>query len=528
MTKVVVVGSGYWGKNLVRNFHALGALAGICDTDPRVLQSLQEKYDGVATVQRFEEILDGSGPSADAIAIATPAESHYQLTRKALLAGKHVFVEKPLSLTVEEGEELVELAADKQLTLMVGHILQYHQAVTRLKELVDKGDLGKIQYLYSNRLNIGKIRAEENILWSFAPHDISVILMLLGEMPETVYAAGGTYLQQKIPDTTLTTMDFPSGVRAHIFVSWLHPFKEQKLVVVGDKKMAVFDDVTEEKLLLYPHKIEWHHRIPVAAKAEAELVKVKMEEPLREECQHFLDCVTKGMTPRTDGREGLRVLQVLEASQESLNQDGCKIRLDPATNSNSLSPGSSAKTYFVHESSYIDENVEIGSGTKIWHFSHVLPGSRIGENCNIGQNVVIGPDVTIGNSCKVQNNVSIYKGVTLEDEVFCGPSMVFTNVYNPRSGIRRMDELRPTLVKKGVSIGANATILCGITIGRYAFIGAGAVVLKDVPDYALVVGNPGKQKGWMCECGVRLEEKLNCPACEKKYGEYEDSIRPLE
>ena len=145
MIRVVVVGSGYWGKNLVRNFHALGALAGICDTDPRVLQSLQEKYDGVATVQRFEDILDGFGPSADAIAIATPAESHYQLTRKALLAGKHVFVEKPLSLTVEEGEELVELAEDKHLTLMVGHILQYHQAVIRLKELVDKGDLGKIQ-----------------------------------------------------------------------------------------------------------------------------------------------------------------------------------------------------------------------------------------------------------------------------------------------------------------------------------------------------------------------------------------------
>jgi UDP-2-acetamido-3-amino-2,3-dideoxy-glucuronate N-acetyltransferase len=491
-------------------------------------------YDGVPTVQRFDDLLDGSGPSSDAIAIATPAESHYELTKRALLAGKHVFVEKPLSLTVEEGEELVKLAKDKQLTLMVGHILQYHQAVIKLKELVDRGELGKIQYLYSNRLNIGKIRAEENILWSFAPHDISVILMLLGEMPETVYAAGGTYLQQKIPDTTLTTMDFSSGVRAHIFVSWLHPFKEQKLVVVGDKKMAVFDDVTEEKLLLYPHKIEWHHRIPVAAKAEAELVELEMEEPLRAECQHFLDCVTKKVTPRTDGREGLRVLQVLQASQESLNQEGCKIRLDSmAPAATYLSPithdpSPESKDYFVHESTYVDEGVEIGKGTKIWHFSHVLSGSRIGENCNIGQNVVIGPDVTVGKGCKIQNNISIYKGVTLEDEVFCGPSMVFTNVYNPRSAIRRMDELRPTLVKKGASIGANATVLCGITIGRYAFIGAGAVILNDVPDYALVVGNPGKQKGWMCECGVRLEDELNCPACEKKYEAYGDSIKPLQ
>ena len=528
MIKVVVVGSGYWGKNLVRNFNALGALVAICDNDPRVLRNLQKMYDGVPAVQRFDDLLDGSGPSADAIAIATPAESHYELTKKALLAGKHVFVEKPLSLTVDEGEELVQLAQQNRLILMVGHILHYHQAVRKLKELVDEGELGKIQYLYSNRLNIGKIRAEENILWSFAPHDISVILMLLGEMPETVYASGGSYLQHQIPDTTLTTLDFPSGVKAHIFVSWLHPFKEQKLVVVGEKKMAVFDDVSQEKLLLYPHKIEWLQRVPVAAKAEAECVEIEMEEPLKAECQHFLECVTKGMTPRTDGREGLRVLQVLQASQESLNHDGCKINLEPATNSNSLSPDSSAKSYFVHESSYIDENVEIGLGTKIWHFSHVLSGSRIGENCNIGQNVVIGPDVTIGNGCKIQNNISIYKGVTLEDEVFCGPSVVFTNVYNPRSAIRRMDELRTTLVKKGASVGANATVLCGITIGKYAFIGAGAVVLKDVPDYALIVENPGKQKGWMCECGVRLDDDLHCPACEKRYGEHKDSIKPLQ
>jgi UDP-2-acetamido-3-amino-2,3-dideoxy-glucuronate N-acetyltransferase len=537
MVKVVVVGSGYWGKNLVRNFNALGALAAICDNDPRVLHSLQEMYDGVPTVQRFDDLLDGSGPSVDAIAIATPAESHYDLTKKAFLAGKHVFVEKPLSLTVDEGEELVQLAEEKQLTLMVGHILQYHQAVIRLKELVDKGELGKIQYLYSNRLNIGKIRAEENILWSFAPHDISVILMLLGEMPETVYASGGSYLQHQIPDTTLTTLDFPSGVRAHIFVSWLHPFKEQKLVVVGEKKMAVFDDVSQEKLLLYPHKIEWLQRVPVAAKAEAECVEIEMEEPLKAECQHFLECVAERVTPKTDGREGLRVLQVLQASQESLNQDGCKILLDskaPVVNSLSpithiLSPDS--KDYFVHESSYIDEKVEIGAGTKIWHFSHVLSGSRIGENCNIGQNVVIGPEVSIGSDCKVQNNVSIYKGVTLEDEVFCGPSMVFTNVYNPRSGIRRMEEIRPTLVKKGVSIGANSTILCGITIGRYAFIGAGAVVLKDVPDYALIVGNPGKQKGWMCECGVQISfetEEANCEVCDRRYGRVDqDSIEPV-
>lgn len=175
------------------------------------------------------------------------------------------------------------------------------------------------------------------------------------------------------------------------------------------------------------------------------------------------------------------------------------------------------QAYFTHASSIIDANVTIGKGTKVWHFSHVLGGSTIGEDCNIGQNVMIGPDVSIGRQCKIQNNVSVYKGVTLEDGVFCGPSMVFTNIYNPRAEIRKMDQVRPTLVKKGATIGANATIVCGTTIGRYAFIGAGAVVNRDVPNHALVVGNPAKQIGWVCACGERLSDDLQCPACERRY-----------
>ena len=175
------------------------------------------------------------------------------------------------------------------------------------------------------------------------------------------------------------------------------------------------------------------------------------------------------------------------------------------------------KDFFIHESSYVDEGVTIGAGTRIWHFCHVLGGSRIGENCNIGQNVVIGPDVAIGNRCKVQNNVSVYKGVTLEDDVFCGPSMVFTNVFNPRAHIRRMDEARPTLVKKGATLGANCTIVCGHVIGAYALVGAGAVVTKDVPDYALVAGNPARQTGWMCECGEKLGPDLRCRRCGDRY-----------
>ena len=165
----------------------------------------------------------------------------------------------------------------------------------------------------------------------------------------------------------------------------------------------------------------------------------------------------------------------------------------------------------------IVRDCKIGKGTKIWHFTHILSDSKVGENCNFGQNVMVGPDVTIGNNCKLQNNVSVYQGVTLEDGVFCGPSMVFTSIYNPRAEIRKMDQVRPTMVKKGATIGANATIVCGVTLGRYSFIGAGAVVNKNVPDYAIVVGNPAKQIGWACECGERLNEKLECFSCDNRY-----------
>ncbi|NWF65656.1 MAG: Gfo/Idh/MocA family oxidoreductase [Chloroflexi bacterium] len=516
--QVAVVGAGYWGKNLIRNFQELGALRVICDSSPPLLESYAAAYPNVERTTSFADLLaDGR---INAVVIATPAVTHSAVVKAALQAGKDVFVEKPLALCRAEGEELVTLAEKQGRLLMVGHILQYHPAVHKLKELVDRGELGKIQYIYSHRLNIGKIRTEENILWSFAPHDISVILKLLGESPDHVAAHGGNYLHHGVADVTMTTLSFASGVRGHIFVSWLHPIKEQRLVVVGEKKMVVFNDADpQHKLVAYAHHVEWIDRKPVAKKAEPQPIPVASDEPLRLECAHFLECIASRQTPRTDGREGLAVLAVLEACQKSLDTGGASVALRQAA----------APRYFVHESSYVDEGCEIGEGTKIWHFSHILKGSKIGANCNIGQNVVIGPRVTIGIGVKIQNNVSVYTGVTLEDDVFCGPSMVFTNVINPRSAIRRMDELKPTLVKKGASIGANATIVCGHTIGRYAFIGAGAVVTKDVPDYALVVGNPGRVVGWMCGCGVRLGfagDTTTCTSCGTRYAKNGHAIQP--
>jgi len=519
------IGLGYWGKNILRNLYELNVLRVACDSSKEIIAERKKQFPEVDYTTEIEDII--SNPEIKAVTIATPAETHYELVKKFLLSGRDVFVEKPIAFTLKEGEELVKIAEEHGRILMVGHILQYHPAVIKLKELISSGSLGKIQYIYSNRLNIGKLRTEENILWSFAPHDISVILELIGEEPIEVSAFGGDYLNHGIYDVTVTTIKFKNGIKGHIFVSWLHPFKEQKLIVVGSKSMAVFDDVSKEKLFLYPHKIEWKDgKIPIAQKADYEVIPVEKGEPLKLELSHFIDCVKSRKRPKTDGYEGIRVLKVLELAEKSLK--GTHLQSTKDTD------------YFIHNTAMVDDNVEIGKGTKIWHFTHILKNSKIGENCIIGQNVMIGPDVTVGNRCKIQNNVALYKGIILEDEVFCGPSCVFTNVLTPRAFIERKHEFKETLVKRGATIGANATIICGVTIGRYSMIGAGAVVTRDVPDYALFYGNPAKHMGWVCKCGVVLvnngevkgqrkkENKISCKNCGNVYFYKDNEFYPVE
>ena len=519
--KVAVVGVGYWGKNLVRNFYELGALGALCDSNQSLEGDYKKKYKDVKFFTDYQAVL--SDPNIQAVALATPAVTHYELAKAALEAGKDVIVEKPLAVDVKHGEELVKIAEAKGRILMVGHILRYHPAIHKLRELIQDGQLGKINYLYSNRLNIGKIRTEENILWSFAPHDISVILSLLNEMPSHVSCKGGEYLNSGVTDVTLSHFEFPSGVRAHIFVSWLHPIKEQKLVVVGSEKMAVFDDTVEDKLVLYPHKVEWKNRIPTAVKAAGEVVALDNREPLRAECQHFLDCIESRKAPISDGREGLRVLRVLDACQRALQHGGQVVEQVETKVEKDERP------YFVHESAYVDDGANVGAGTKIWHFSHVMKGAQIGKKCVIGQNVNVDSGVLIGHNVKIQNNVSVYTGVVVEDDVFLGPSCVLTNVSNPRSQVNRHSLYETTRLRRGCSIGANATIVCGVTIGRYAFVGSGSVVTKDVPDYALVVGNPAHQISWMSRHGHRLELSggdgvMICPESGYRYKEVEPGI----
>jgi UDP-2-acetamido-3-amino-2,3-dideoxy-glucuronate N-acetyltransferase len=519
---VAVVGVGYWGKNLVRNFYDLGALAALCDAEVSVEDKYKSQYEGIKFYRDFGSVL--SDPSIKSLALATPAVTHYEMAKAALEAGKDVLVEKPLAVDVKHGEELVRIAAERGRILMVGHILRYHPAILKLQQLIRDGALGKINYLYSNRLNIGKIRAEENILWSFAPHDISVMLALLNEMPVKVSCQGSAYLTRDVADVTLSHFDFPSGVQAHIFVSWLHPVKEQRLVVVGSEKMAVFDDTAEHKLTLYPHKVEWRNRVPTAVKANGEFVELEDNEPLRAECQHFLDSVESRRPPVSDGGEGLRVLRVLDACQRAIVNGA--IHLGGA---DVVAPQKKERPYFSHESAYVDEGAEIGAGTKIWHFSHIMKGAQIGKGVVIGQNVNVDGGVVIGNNVKIQNNVSVYTGAVIEDDAFLGPSCVLTNVTNPRSQVNRHSLYEITRLKRGCTIGANATIVCGSTVGRYAFIGAGSVVTKDVPDFALIVGNPGRQVGWMSRHGHRLDAAdadgvMRCPESGHRYKELEPGI----
>jgi UDP-2-acetamido-3-amino-2,3-dideoxy-glucuronate N-acetyltransferase len=324
--RVGVIGAGYWGENLLRNFDALGTLAALCEVDAAARDAQSAAYPRAAVFDNADSLF--ADPTIEAVAIATPAATHGGLVKQALAAGKHIFVEKPLCLDVEEGKRLARDATAKGLTLMVGHLLLYHPAFVALRRCIDDGELGDLRYIYSNRLSLGKVRREENALWSFAPHDISMILALTGTLPSRVAATGGYYLSHDVADTTLSHLTFDSGVQAHVFVSWLHPFKDQRLVVVGTRGMAAFNDVAQgaDKLLYYPLRQETDGDVPVLAKADAKPIAYDTGEPLRRECQAFLDAVSGGVAPPSDAAEGLRVLTVLDACQRSI-QSGAPVTL---------------------------------------------------------------------------------------------------------------------------------------------------------------------------------------------------------
>ena len=321
---IAVVGCGHWGVNHVRTWSELGCLRLGCDPDEErrrvaATQCLQptEFVSSLSEVLRRDDV--------QAVVVATPAPSHVDVGIKVLQAGKHLLVEKPMATSVSEAERLASCAVEHGRVLMVGHVLEYHPAFLRLRELVDSGTLGRLRYLYSQRLNYGRFRTEENALWSFAPHDVAMLLRLLGSQPVQVSCDGAAFVTDQISDVTLTALTFPNDVRAHVFVSWLHPFKEHRFVAVGSDQMAVFDDTApwDEKLVLFPHTVDWvGGSLPVARRAAAIPVPFEPDDPLRRECLAFLSCVEKGVHPLTDARSGLDVLRVLEAAQRSLDNAG--------------------------------------------------------------------------------------------------------------------------------------------------------------------------------------------------------------
>lgn len=319
--RLAVIGCGNWGKNHVRVFHELGVLAAVCDNDPIKSMILSEKYSVPAL--NFNDILISD--AINAVVIVTPSHTHESIAKLCLEAHKHVFIEKPFCLNTATGVMLTQLAQTKQRILMVGHLLQYHPAFNTIKKFNEDGKLGNLQYIYSNRLNFGKFPTEKSVLWDYAPHDISMILSLFKKLPFQVFAISGNHFEHTTMDATTLHLQFEGKQHAKIFVSWLHPFKEQKMVVVGDKGMIVFDDLKpwEQKLTFYAYPEEWTDGLPRPFIAESEVIVMAPAEPLKIECQHFLDSIAQNTQPATNGNEATGVISVLEAAGLSIATQRC-------------------------------------------------------------------------------------------------------------------------------------------------------------------------------------------------------------
>ncbi len=506
--KYCVIGAGRWGRNHIRTANECGVLAGVVDTNQQALEDIKSEYSQIRVHLDLSEAMD-----YDAYVVAVPVEHHYSVAKTLIMNKKHVLIEKPITVNQDEANELVALAKEHNVVVCVGHLLLFHNAFLKMKDLIKQDKIGKIQYIYSNRLNLGTVRTEENSLWSFAPHDISLFQFFTESFPNQVTCSGGAFLQPHNHDTTVTVLEYPENIKGHIFVSWLHPFKEHRFVIVGSRGMFVYEDSSSDKeLLFYEKGIDWVNGEPIKRDGPTEKIAYDAYPPLKAEVEHFIELIkTNTQTSKISAEAGSDVLEILTMAQESLESGAPKKE-------------ESKKKYFLHETAIVDEPSNIGTGTKIWHYSHVQKNTTIGNNCILGQNVNVGSNVRIGNHVKIQNNVSVYEGVELDDYVFCGPSMVFTNIKNPRSKYPQAESkyFVHTKVKEGATFGANCTVICGITIGRFAFIGAGAVVTKDVPDFAIIVGNPGKIVGWMSEAGEQLLfDDTNIITCSKSGITYE-------
>ena len=315
--QVCVVGAGNWGKNHIRTLHELGVLGGIVEKNSDLLEQFSEKYPNVSTYQNLDNALENNDFAG--FTLATPAKTHYEIAKKIIVAGKHILVEKPLALNIKNATKLVELANKNNINLMIGHVLLFHPAIQMIKSLIDEGKIGKLQYIYSNRLNLGQVRTEENVFWSLAPHDISIFQYFTNIFPEEIKANGSSFLQKGIHDSTLTQLKYPNGVEGHIFVSWLHPFKEHRLVVIGSEAMITFEDSAEGKpLKLYSKKFNMSSGLP--EKIDGPMKKIKYEEkiPLSEELKYFVEHLNGAVLHKANGQHALEVTKILSEASNQL------------------------------------------------------------------------------------------------------------------------------------------------------------------------------------------------------------------
>ena len=512
---IALIGAGYWGRKILSRLHATGVLHTVVVQNLDKYASPVSRYPGLRWSTCLDEIWHN--PEITGVIIATPASTHAPLVEAALKASKHVFCEKPLAMDLATARHLTELALKHHRLLLVGHILRYHPAISKIRQVIHQGLIGEIRFITSQRLGFGRYPLKEDVLWGLAIHDLDLIPWLLGESPEHISIEAPPPLAGKLLDTVNISLRFAGGRLGYIQASWASPQRVRTLTITGTEGILIFEDLyPTPRLFFHPITTRWlDGKTPHLSLDEVpEALDFEPGEPLLLELQHFLACIEGRESPRTSAESSLPAIALAEKLYRQVHPEAAP-----------------ALPYFVHPTALVDEDVEIGEGTKIWHFSHILRGSRIGKNCVLGQNVVVGPFVKVGNNCKIQNNVSLYYGVELEDGVLCGPSCVFTNDKYPRAFIERRNEFLQTRVRRGATIGANATVMCGVTIGQFAMVGAGAVVTQDVPDHALVLGNPARQVGWVCTCGETLIQRPNglwhCQRCDSLYEETLKGLSPV-
>lgn len=491
---LAVVGGGYWGRNLIREFYALNVLKIICDIDDSTFEFYREKYPEVIVTKDWAMVLQDS--NINSVCISIPEIYHYEYAKSAILAGKDVFLEKPMCLTVAEAEDLHRIVTASDRILMVGLVFNYHPAFVKMRHLVKTGLIGKIQHVMSNRTAFGVYKPETGLIWDLGVHDVSFISSLLDDYKPDVVSCqkAGHLVNHNNQDSIRMTMYYEKlDVYAEIYVSRLHPVPDKRIIIIGTDGIFVFD-LNDKQLLLFESRQNINKAISTRTlfdNVEPQNIPYDTTSALECECRTFIECCRTRTQPITDSMESLRVIKILTQFENS----GTKY----SVNMNDV---------YINPTAMVQSGAKIGSGTKIWHWCHIMQ-AIIGKDCNIGQCCFIESGVQLGNRVRVKNNISLYDGVVCEDDVFLGPSCVFTNDLFPRNrSICPPKAIRQTYIETGASIGANATIVCGNRLGKYCLIGAGSVVIHDVKPYALMVGNPARQIGWVSKFGTKLKLPL--------------------